>query len=173
LARGYDAVVEMDGDLSHDPADVARLVDALAGADLAIGSRYVEGGDIARWGLLRRVVSRAGNAYARRCLRFGVRDSTSGLRAYRADALASLELEGVRSEGYAFQIEMTRRVHASGGRIVEVPITFTERTRDRSKLSRAIVVEALVRVSLWAAGDALGWRPGRARTSAREPAGER
>ena len=153
--RSYRAVVEMDGDLSHDPADVVRLLDALEEADLAIGSRYVPGGRIPRWEASRRVLSRAGNTYARVLLGFGVRDSTSGLRAYRADMLASLSLESVKSEGYAFQIEMARRVHLAGGRIVELPITFSERTGDRSKMTGAVVLEALVKVTLWGLGDRL------------------
>ena len=173
LGRDYGAIVEMDGDLSHDPADVPRLLAALGAADLAIGSRYVPGGRIASWGLFRRALSRAGNAYARRSLRFGVRDSTSGLRAYRADILALVELDRVRSEGYAFQIEMTRRVRGVGGRVVELPITFTERTEDRSKLSRAIVVEALVRVTLWGLGDLAAARRGRRRVAAMQPGRER
>ncbi|HYZ47141.1 MAG TPA: polyprenol monophosphomannose synthase [Actinomycetota bacterium] len=156
LERGYPAIVEMDGDLSHDPADVGRLLDALEEADLAIGSRYVEEGRIPRWGLLRRALSRGGNAYARRMLATGVRDSTSGLRAYRAGILGAVDLPTVRSEGYAFQIEMTRRVRMAGGAIVEVPITFDERAGDRSKMSRAIVLEALARVTLWGVRDRIG-----------------
>jgi dolichol-phosphate mannosyltransferase len=151
--RGFGAVVEMDGDLSHDPADVGRLLDALDGADLAIGSRYVGGGRIRNWGVLRRILSRAGNVYARWCVGFPVADSTSGFRAYRAAALEAVDSASVSSEGYAFQIEMTRRVFHSGGRIVEIPITFSDRMHGRSKLSRAVVAEALVRVTLWGARD--------------------
>lgn len=149
LERGYRAFVEMDADLSHDPADVPRLLKALDGADLAIGSRYVPGGGVSNWGRFRRVLSGAGNLYARAWLGFGVRDSTSGFRAYRRAAIARHDLSTVRSEGYAFQIEMTLRVHQAGGRIVEVPITFVEREAGASKMSRRIVLEALASVTRW------------------------
>ena len=156
MERGYDAVVEMDADGSHDPASVPALLDALRDADLAIGSRYVPGGRIQNWGLLRRLLSRAGNVYARAWLRFGVKDSTSGFRAFRVEWLRSEDLDDVRSEGYAFQIEMTRRVHRSGGRVVEVPIPFTERVLGRSKRRRRLVFEALVEVTRSGIRDRLG-----------------
>jgi dolichol-phosphate mannosyltransferase len=155
IARGYRAVVEMDGDLSHDPADVPRLLAALADADLAIGSRYVPGGGVGNWGRSRRILSQAGNLYARVWLGFRVRDSTSGFRAYRVAALIEQDLSGVHSEGYAFQIEMTRRLHRVGMRIVEVPITFVEREKGSSKMSRRIVFEALGRVTGWGLRDRL------------------
>jgi dolichol-phosphate mannosyltransferase len=158
IERGYWAVVEMDADLSHDPAEVPALLSALEDADLAIGSRYVPGGSIENWGRLRRWLSAAGNVYARAWLGFGVKDSTSGFRAYRTEWLEGQNLEDIRSEGYAFQIEMTRRVHRSGGRIVEIPITFTERVHGKSKLSRRIVFEALVGVARWGLRDRLGDR---------------
>jgi dolichol-phosphate mannosyltransferase len=162
LAHDYDAIVAMDADLSHDPATVPALVDALGDADLAIGSRYIPGGGVSNWGLLRRLLSRAGNLYARTWLRFGVHDATSGFRAYGAGALRKMELKSFRSEGYAFQIETAWRVHQDGGRIVEVPITFVERQAGASKLSRRIVFEALLRVPVWAL---------RARKQAKERAG--
>lgn len=155
LERDYTAVVEMDADLSHDPADVTRLLDALSNAELAIGSRYVEGGRVRNWGLARRILSRGGNLYARAWLGFGVKDSTSGFRAYKAQALAAQDLSTVRSEGYAFQIEMTRRIYRAGGSVVEVPITFTERVAGHSKMSRRIVLEALVSVPRWGLKDRL------------------
>jgi dolichol-phosphate mannosyltransferase len=158
LERGYTAVVEMDADLSHDPADVPGLLDALNGAELAIGSRYVEGGKVRNWGLTRRMLSLGGNLYARAWLGFGVKDSTSGFRAYKTQALAAQDLSTVRSEGYAFQIEMTRRIYRAGGSVVEVPITFTERVAGRSKMSRRIVLEALVSVPRWGLKDRLGGR---------------
>lgn len=161
LARDYWAVMEMDGDLSHDPADVPRLLRALDDADLVIGSRYVDGGRIPDWGPYRRALSTWGNAYARWWLRLGVRDSTSGFRAYRAELLGRLDLGAVRSEGYGFQIEMVRRVALAGGCIAEVPIVFVDRIRGRSKLSRAVVVEALARVTLWGLRDRLPPGPGR------------
>lgn len=143
MERDYNAVVEMDADLSHDPADVPRLLAALGDADLVVGSRYVPGGRIENWGAVRRALSRLGNIYARAWLGFGVRDSTSGFRAFRIGTLRSQTLGSLRSQGYSFQIEMVRRVHRSGGRIVEVPITFVERELGRSKMSRRIVLEAL------------------------------
>lgn len=155
LQRGYGAVVEMDADLSHDPADVGALVEALADADLVVGSRYIPGGSIPNWGLLRRALSRAGNVYARALLGLAVRDATSGFRAYRAAALGNAMLEAVASEGYAFQIEMVRRVQRAGGRVAEIPITFVERHEGRSKMTRGIVLEALVRVTRWGLQDRL------------------
>lgn len=150
LERDYDAVVEMDADLSHDPAVVPALIAGLGDADLVIGSRYVEGGRLVNWSRFREILSKAGNVYARAWLGFDVRDSTSGFRAYRCATLATLDLETVRAEGYSFQIEMAYRIHRKGRRIAEIPITFTERRHGRSKLSRRIVVEALWRVPLWA-----------------------
>jgi glycosyltransferase involved in cell wall biosynthesis len=152
IERGYEAIVAMDADLSHDPAAVPALLEALEvnHADLAIGSRYVPGGGVSNWGRVRRALSRAGNAYARLWLRFDVRDATSGFRAYRSSVLEGMELSSFRAEGYAFQIETAWRTHQDGGRIVEVPITFEERHGGRSKLSRRIVFEALLRVPLWA-----------------------
>jgi dolichol-phosphate mannosyltransferase len=160
LQRGYDAIVEMDADLSHDPAMVPVLLDGLVDADLVLGSRYVPGGRVENWGMLRRLLSRAGNTYARLWLPFSVRDSTTGFRAYRASAIAAQDLSGISSDGYAFQIEMTLRIFTSGGRIKEVPITFSERRWGRSKLSRRIVVEALVSVPVWGVKHRL-FRPGR------------
>jgi glycosyltransferase involved in cell wall biosynthesis len=152
LERGYEAVVEMDADLSHDPGDVPRLLETLEerNADLVIGSRYVTGGRVDNWSLSRRALSRAGNVYAKTLLRFGVRDSTSGFRAYRADALRRIDLDSVASEGYAFQIEMALRIHRAKGTIREVPIAFTDRTSGKSKMSRRIALEALERVTGWA-----------------------
>ncbi|MFN2389730.1 MAG: polyprenol monophosphomannose synthase [Actinomycetota bacterium] len=153
IERGYRALVEMDADLSHDPADVPRLLRALEDADLAIGSRYVPDGRVENWSKTRRALSGGGNLYARAWLRFGVRDSTSGFRAYRADALRSQDLSDVRSEGYAFQIEMAWRIYRAGGRVAEVPIVFVERAHGRSKMSKRIVVEALTAVPRWALTD--------------------
>lgn len=155
IERGYPAVVEMDADLSHDPADVPRLLDALEGADLVIGSRYVPGGGVRDWGRFRRALSAAGNIYARMWLGYKVRDSTAGFRAYRTAALASQDLASVRSEGYGFQIEMTRRFHKAGLRIAEIPITFAERELGRSKMSRRIILEALMAVTRWGVKDRL------------------
>jgi glycosyltransferase involved in cell wall biosynthesis len=150
LARGYDAAVEMDSDLSHDPADVARLVAAAQHADLAIGSRYVPGGDARNWSRVRRALSRGASIYTRVALRLPVRDATSGFRCFRREVLETLPLREVRSEGYGFQIEMAWRTWLTGFRIVEVPITFVERREGASKMSRAIVIEAATKVACWA-----------------------
>ena len=154
MERGYWAVVEMDADLSHDPADVPRLLEGLeAGVDLAIGSRYVPGGGIGNWSRMRRILSAGGNIYARAWLGYRIKDSTSGFRAYRVTLLQGQDLDSVKSAGYSFQIEMTRRIHKAGGRIVEVPITFVEREQGKSKMSRKIVLEALVSVAGWGIRD--------------------
>ena len=149
LERGFDPICEMDADLSHDPADVPRLIAAVANADLAIGSRYIPGGGVGNWSRLRRLLSGAGNLYARAWLRFRIQDSTSGFRAYRAEMLRTIDLTSVHSEGYSFQIEMAWRVFSAGGRIEEVPITFIERVAGHSKMSRRIVLEALASVTKW------------------------
>jgi dolichol-phosphate mannosyltransferase len=156
LDRGYEAIVEMDADLSHDPADVPRLLSALEDADLVIGSRYIPGGRVENWSSLREALSRNGNRYAGFWLRFGVKDATSGFRAFRASTLKGIDLERVASQGYGFQIEMVRRVFRDGGRIAEIPITFVERVAGRSKMSRRIVVEALYGVTKWGIRDRFG-----------------
>ena len=153
--RGYYAVVEMDADLSHDPVAVPDLLHALGDAELAIGSRYVQGGSTRNWGLVRRLLSRAANVYAGLWLGLHVHDWTSGFRAYRTTQLEALDLGSVASEGYAFQIELTWRTVRSGGRVVEVPITFVERTSGKSKMSRGIIIEALARVAQWGLGRAV------------------
>ena len=153
LARGYEALVEMDADLSHDPAEVPRLLDALADAELSIGSRYVPGGEVVNWGRVRRTLSAGGNLYARMWLGFGVRDATSGFRAYRSAILEPMDLGTVRAGGYAFQIEMARRVNRRRGRIVEIPIRFVDRTAGKSKMNRRIVIEAIALVTAWGIRD--------------------
>jgi dolichol-phosphate mannosyltransferase len=143
--HGYGVVVEMDADRSHDPrALVALLAELDAGADLAIGSRYVPGGVIPRWAPHRRLLSGVGNRVASAAVGTHVSDLTSGFRAYRIEALEATDLAAVRSEGYGFQIEMAARVMNAGGKVVEVPITFRDRTRGTSKLSGRIVLEALM-----------------------------
>ena len=156
--RGYRAVVEMDADLSHDPRDVPRLLEGLEEHDLVIGSRYVPGGSVENWGPFRKKLSAAGNLYSRTLLRFPVRDSTSGFRAYRMELLTEELLRGVASHGYAFQIEMTRRVFQVGARILEIPITFIERATGQSKMKSRIVIEAIARVTKWGLSDRLGGR---------------
>jgi len=171
IARGYDILVEIDADLSHDPEVVPRLLQAIRrGADLAIGSRYVAGGATPDWPRSRRLLSRSGNLYARCLLRLAVSDATSGLRAYRASALTRAAFDATVASGYGFQIELTARVARNGGRIDEVPIVFHDRARGTSKMSTRIAVEALLLVTKWALGDpVLGWR-GRRRNETRTPA---
>jgi dolichol-phosphate mannosyltransferase len=156
LDRGYDAVVEMDADGSHDPAQLPALLAALADADLVVGSRWVRGGTVRNWPKSREVLSRGGNAYARIMLGLSVHDATGGYRAYRASTLQDLRLHSVTSQGYCFQIDLTLRAVRAGKKIVEVPIIFTERTRGASKMSRAIVAEALWRVTQWGVAARLG-----------------
>jgi dolichol-phosphate mannosyltransferase len=147
LERGAGFVMEMDSDFSHDPADLARLLDAVhAGADLALGSRYVPGGGVSDWGLLRRLISEGGSAYARLILGLQVRDLTGGFKCFRREVLEAIHFEGVRSRGYAFQVELTYRAVRAGFRVVEVPITFRDRQRGKSKMSWRIAAEAMVLV---------------------------
>ena len=149
LAAGAELVLEMDCDFSHDPADVPRLIAAVeAGADLALGSRYVEGGAVRNWGLLRRIVSAGGSFYARVLLGTSVRDLTGGFKCYRRAVLETIDLDAIASRGYAFQIETTYRALRAGFRVVEVPITFADREVGGSKMSKAIVVEAIWKVPL-------------------------
>jgi dolichol-phosphate mannosyltransferase len=150
LERGFEALVEMDADMSHPPDRLPALLDGLDGADLVIGSRYVPGGRTANWSRLREAISRGGNAYVRLALGLPVHDATAGYRAYRRAVLEELPVAAVRSNGYCFQIEMAHRAWQEGFRVVEVPITFTERTAGVSKMSRQIVAEALLRVAQWA-----------------------
>jgi dolichol-phosphate mannosyltransferase len=147
LADGAEYVLEMDCDFSHDPKDVPRLIAACeAGADLALGSRYVEGGGTENWGVGRRLVSFGGSFYARAMLGVGVRDLTGGFKCYRRPVLETIDLDAIHSKGYAFQIEGTYRTLRKGFRVVEVPIRFVDRTAGTSKMSRAIFLEAVVRV---------------------------
>jgi dolichol-phosphate mannosyltransferase len=154
LVAGFDVIVEMDADLSHDPAALPGLLTAVAGgADLAVGSRYVPGGATPGWSWSRRALSRGGNAYARVMLRLPVHDATSGFRAYRADILRAVDLDTVEANGYGFQIEMAHRVVRAGGAVAEVPIVFRDRVAGTSKMSTAIVVEALALVTRWGVRD--------------------
>jgi dolichol-phosphate mannosyltransferase len=147
LRAGAEYVVEIDCDFSHDPADVPRLLAAAAaGADLALGSRYVPGGGVENWGLARRVISAGGSLYARLLLGVPVRDLTGGFKCFRRRVLESIDLDAVHSRGYAFQIETTYRALRRGFRVVEVPIRFVDREVGGSKMSRAIVLEAIWKV---------------------------
>jgi dolichol-phosphate mannosyltransferase len=156
LAAGYDVVVEMDADGSHQPEQLPRLLEALASADVVLGSRWVEGGQVSNWPKSREILSRGGNAYARVALGIPLRDATGGYRAYRAKVLRSFDLTTVRSQGYCFQVDLALRSWERGYRIVEVPITFVERELGASKMNRAIVVEAFVRVAVWGVKRRLG-----------------
>jgi len=142
LAAGAHVVIQMDADLSHDPADVPRLLDAAAEADLVIGSRYVSGGGVPDWGPLRHVMSRVGSAYAQLALGVPYRDMTGGFKAIRREVLEAVELDSIASHGYAFQVELTYRAARAGFRIEEVPIQFRDRREGNSKMSARIVLEA-------------------------------
>ena len=147
LGDGAELVLEMDCDFSHDPKDVPRLLAAVAGgADLALGSRYVAGGGVRNWGLLRRAISAGGSLYARAVLGVGVRDLTGGFKCFRRRVLETIDLDAISAKGYAFQIETTYRALRAGFSVVEVPITFVDREVGGSKMSRAIVLEAIWRV---------------------------
>jgi dolichol-phosphate mannosyltransferase len=147
LQGDAEYVLEMDADLSHDPADVPRLIEACAsGADLALGSRYVEGGGTENWGRGRRFVSAGGSFYARTLLGVPIRDLTGGFKCFRRTVLETIDLGSVSSKGYAFQIELTYRTLRAGFTVVEVPIVFADRTHGTSKMSRAIFLEAVARV---------------------------
>ena len=149
LADGADIVMEMDCDFSHDPADVPRLLAAVAdGADLALGSRYVPGGGVGNWGLVRRFISLGGNIYAMVFLQSRIRDLTGGFKCFRRRVLEAIPLAAIDSKGYAFQIETTYRVLRAGFRVVEVPIAFTDREHGTSKMNGAIVLEAVWKVPL-------------------------
>ena len=157
LGGDTEVVIEMDADFSHDPADLPRLVTAIeGGADLAIGSRYVPGGSTPDWPVHRRFVSRAGNLYARVMLGIPIQDVTAGFRAFRRTALTRLPYQGAEASGYGFQVEMAWRAHQQGLAIVEVPVSFKDRTRGTSKMGLRIVAEAMWLVTIW--GLARLWR---------------
>jgi dolichol-phosphate mannosyltransferase len=145
LSQGAGFVFEMDSDFSHDPRDLARLLEPVRDgrADVALGSRYVAGGAVLDWGLLRRIISRGGSLYAAVILGLTVRDLTGGFKCFRADVLEAIDLPSVRAYGYAFQVELTNRAIRHGFRVVEVPITFRDRLRGKSKMSAKIAVEAM------------------------------
>ncbi|HEY0417520.1 MAG TPA: polyprenol monophosphomannose synthase [Gaiellaceae bacterium] len=149
LAGGAELVLEMDCDFSHDPHDVPRLIAAAEdGADLVLGSRYVAGGGVRNWGLLRRVISRGASLYTGLFLHMGVKDPTGGFKCFRRGVLETIDLDAISAKGYAFQIETTYRAKRAGFRVVELPITFADRVEGSSKMSRAIVLEAIWRVPL-------------------------
>ncbi|WP_116100773.1 polyprenol monophosphomannose synthase [Amycolatopsis thermalba] len=151
LERDYRTIVEMDADGSHAPDDLPRMLDALGDADLVLGSRYVPGGSLVNWPKHRELLSRAANLYSRLALGVRIKDVTAGFRAYRREVLEKLPLEEIASRGYCFQIDLAWRTVRTGFDVVEVPITFTEREIGQSKMSGAIIREALLRVGLWGA----------------------
>jgi dolichol-phosphate mannosyltransferase len=152
LERGYEELIEMDADLSHRVRDLKKMIDAKElqpDVDLVIGSRWIPGGKTENWSRGRELLSRAANLYVRAMLGLGVRDSTAGFRIYSSSMLKRLNMESIKSEGYSFQIEMTRAVHELDGKIIEVPITFRERENGVSKMSKRIVREAMLLVTIW------------------------
>ena len=153
MTRGYDVLVEMDADGSHPPEHLPAMLEALEGADAVIGSRWVSGGEVVNWPKHRLWLSQGGNRYVQAMLGLGVHDATGGYRAYRASALEAIDLDTVTSQGYCFQVDLTRRAVQAGLHVVEVPITFVEREVGDSKMSGAIVAEALWRVTQWGIGD--------------------
>ena len=148
LELGADLILELDCDFSHDPADVPRLIAAAENADLVVGSRYVPGGGTQNWGLVRRLISRGGSLYAQLLLGVPVHDLTGGFKCYRRTVLETIDLDAIHSKGYAFQIETTYRAIRAGFRVVEVPIVFVDRQVGGSKMSNAIVLEAVWKVPL-------------------------
>ena len=152
LAGGAQLVCQMDADFSHDAADLPRLLGALKSADVALGSRYVEGGGVEQWGPTRKLISRGGSEYARRLLGIEIKDLTGGFKAFRREVLEAIDLETIPSVGYAFQVETTYRAIRAGFRVVEVPILFHDRRVGNSKMSGRIVIEAALRVP------AMRWR---------------
>ncbi len=151
LERGYDVLIEMDADGSHQPEQLPGMLDALRSADLVLGSRWIPGGEVVNWPRSREVLSKGGNLYTRVALDVPLHDATGGYRVFRASALRALELDNVASQGYCFQVDMARRAVRSGLRVTEVPITFVEREYGTSKMSGSIVREALWRVTVWGA----------------------
>ncbi len=154
IARGYEIICQIDADLSHDPAVLPELIAAVeGGADLAIGSRYVPGGAIPHWPARRLALSKYGNRYARFMLRTGVKDTSAGFRAYRADTLEAIDYANTRAKGYGFQLETTYRVARLDAKVVEIPITFTDRVRGYSKMSTSVIVEEMALMTWWGIRD--------------------
>jgi dolichol-phosphate mannosyltransferase len=156
MEHGYGVLVEMDADGSHQPEELPRLLTALKGADLVLGSRWVPGGRVVNWPKSREFISRGGSTYSRLLLDLPLRDITGGFRAFRRETLEGLGLDEVASQGYCFQVDLARRAVKAGYHVVEVPITFVERVHGDSKMSRDILVEALWRVTSWGVTERLG-----------------
>ena len=151
LDRGYTYIIQMDADGSHQIVDLEKMMEWIGNADVLIGSRWIKDGGIANWSKFREHLSKSANAYANLLLSLGVKDTTSGFRIYTSKLLRTMEISTIRSEGYCFQIEMTRRAIARGGSVAEVPITFIERAYGVSKMSFTIALEAVVRITAWGA----------------------
>jgi dolichol-phosphate mannosyltransferase len=151
IDREYTYVIQMDADGSHQIKDLEKMMEWIGNADVLIGSRWVKDGQIANWSKFREYLSKSANTYANLLLSLGVKDTTSGFRIYTSALLKKMEISTIRSEGYCFQIEMTRRALSRGGSVAEVPITFIERTHGVSKMSVAIALEAAVRITAWGA----------------------
>jgi dolichol-phosphate mannosyltransferase len=170
MEHGYDVLVEMDADGSHPPEQLPDLLERIdAGADLVLGSRYVPGGSVVNWPRSREVLSRGGNLYARLALGIDLRDATGGYRAFRRTTLEKLDLHDISSQGYCFQVDLAQRAIRRGLRVEEVPITFVEREFGSSKMSRAIVVEALWRLTTWGVRHRAGQVRGALRPGSRRP----
>ncbi len=164
LSEGYEYIVSMDADMSHDPANIPEMLRLLdSGFDAVIGSRYVQGGGTIDWPVQRQLLSRWGNAYTRMVLRIAPRDCTSGFRAYRAEPLAAIDPDGTSAEGYAFLTELIRRLTRSGYRIGETPIVFRDRVKGTSKMSGRIIVESMLLVTRWGVNDLVSGYRRRAR----------
>jgi dolichol-phosphate mannosyltransferase len=163
IDEGYGVLVEMDADGSHQPEELPRLLTALKGADLVLGSRWISGGRVVNWPKSREFLSRGGSTYSRLMLGVPIRDVTGGYRAFRKETLEGLGMDEVASAGYCFQVDLAWRAHKKGFNVVEVPITFVERERGDSKMSRNIVVEALWRVTTWGMSDRMDRLRGRKR----------
>ena len=172
IDNGYGVLVEMDADGSHQPEELPRLLDALASADLVIGSRWVRGGTVQNWPKSREFLSRGANLYARLALGIQIRDATAGFRAYRAGTLRRLGLDQVQSQGYCFQVDLTRRTLHAGLTVTEVPITFVERVHGASKMSRSVMMEAFWRIAGWGARDRRDALLGRRRSQPAAPAAD-
>jgi dolichol-phosphate mannosyltransferase len=151
IQRGYTYLIQMDADGSHQLYDLEKIMEWIGAADLLIGSRWVQDGAIAHWSKFREYLSKSANAYANLLLSLGVKDTTSGFRIYTAELLQQMEVATIRSEGYCFQIEMTRRAISRGGSVSEIPITFIERAHGQSKMSFVIALEAVLRITAWGA----------------------
>lgn len=151
MDRGYTYIIQMDADGSHQVSDLQKMMEWIGSADLLIGSRYVKDGAVTNWSKFRQYLSKSANTYANVLLSLGIKDTTSGFRIYTAALLKKMEISTIRSEGYCFQIEMTRRAMARGGSVAEIPITFIERAHGVSKMSFSIALEAVLRITAWGA----------------------